>query len=156
MVYLSALLRRQDWVYSLSLLVPFVLYGLTLKALDVASLSGDHELASALGLMRSDAFFGLGYALLWVGLFAATRGGRLSRRVVVVLFHVATMLAVLVTTCAHQYYRETGTTLDYDVVALFLPNPGEILPMFQGVSVSAWVLLAVALFYAVLGPSLVT
>ena len=154
--YWGAVLDRRDWIYSLSLLVPFVLYDLTLKALVIASFYGDRGLASTLDLMRSDAFFDLGYALFWVGLFAATRGGGLPRRAVVVLFHAATMLMVLVSTSAHQYYQETGTTLDYDVVALFLPDPGQVLPMFQGVSVLAWVLLAVALSYVVVGPFLVT
>jgi lipoteichoic acid synthase len=151
-----ALFNRRDWVYLLSLLGPSIAYNLALKASTITSLSGDHGLVSTLDLMGSDTFFTLGYALFWVGLFAATPGVGLPRRVVVVLFHAATMLVVLVTTCAHQYYQETGTTLDYGVVALFLPNPGEILPMFSSVSVVAWMLLVAALFYAVLGPSLVT
>src|SRR5215216_3050467 len=136
----------------LSLLGPFTAYNLALKASTITSLSGEDVLPAIL----SDTFFTLGYALFWVGLFAATPGSGLPRRVVHVLFHVATMLAVLVTTCANQYYQETGTPLDYGVVALFLPNPGEILPMFASVSVVAWVLLVAALLYAVLGPSLVT
>src|SRR3712207_8378261 len=48
---------------------------------------------SALQLMRSDVFFNLGYALLWIGLFAAARRGFL-RRVVVVLFHAVTLVVV--------------------------------------------------------------
>jgi lipoteichoic acid synthase len=145
------LLSLRDRVYLLSLLGPFIVYNLALKASTVASSSGDNGLPSIL----SDTFFTLGYALLWVGLFAVTPGGGL-RRAVLVLFHAATMLAVLVATCAHQYYQETGTTLDSRVVALFLPNPGEILPMFASVSVVAWMLLVATLFYAILGPSLVT
>jgi lipoteichoic acid synthase len=127
-------------------------YNLALKASTIVASSGDNGLPSIL----SDTFFTLGYALFWVGLFAATPCGGLLRRAVFVLFHATTMLAVLVATCAHQYYQETGTTLDSRVVALFLPNPGEIVPMFASVSVGAWVLLVAALFYAVLGPSLVT
>ena len=60
-----------------------------------------------LGLMRSDVFFNLGYALLWVGLFAVAGGG-LLRRIVVVLFHATTILVVLVTTCAYQYFGRPG------------------------------------------------
>jgi lipoteichoic acid synthase len=146
------LLSPRDRIYLLSLLGPFTAYNLALKASTITSLYGEDVLPSIL----SDTFFTLGYALFWVGLFAATPGSGLPRRAVHVLFHVATMLAVLVTTCANQYYQETGTTLDYGVVALFLPNPGEILPMFASVSVVVWVLLVVALLYAVLGPSLVT
>jgi lipoteichoic acid synthase len=146
------LLSFRDRIYLLSLLGPFIVYNLALKASTILAASGDNGLPSIL----SDAFFTLGYALLWVGLFAATPSGGLLRRAVLVLFHAATMLAVLVATCAHQYYQETGTTLDSRVVALFLPNPGEILPMFASVSVVAWLLLVGALFYAILGPSLVT
>ena len=148
------LLSPRDGIYLLSLLVPFIGYTLALKASTL--LAAKHGLPSALDLMKSDTFFALGYALFWVGLFAVTPGGGLLRRAVLVLFHAATMLAVLVTTGAHQYYQETGTTLDYGVVALFLLNLGEILPMFASVSVVAWVLLVAALFYTVLGPSLVT
>jgi lipoteichoic acid synthase len=146
------LLNLRDRIYLLSLLGPFIVYNLALKASTVASSSGDNGLPSIL----SDTFFALGYALFWVGLFAATPGGGLLRRAAIVLFHAATTLAVLVATCAHQYYQETGTTLDSRVIALFLPNPGEILPMFASVSVVVWVLLVAALFYAILGPSLVT
>ena len=146
------LLSFRDRIYLLSLLGPFVVYNLALKASTIVAASGDNWLPSIL----SDAFFTLGYALLWVGLFAATPSGGLLRRAVLVLFHAATMLAVLVATCAHQYYQETGTTLDSRVVAVFLPNIGEILLMFASVSVVAWLLLVGALFYAILGPSLVT
>ena len=139
-----------------SLLGPFIVYDLALKASAVASLGGDHGLGSLLGVMSPNAFFDLGYTLFWVGLFTMTRGGALQRRAVVVLFYAATMLLVTMTTCAYQYYQETGTTLDYSVVALFLASPGEILTMFQSVSVLAWALLALALSYTVLGPSLVT
>ena len=146
------LLTFRDRIYLLSLLGPFTAYNLTLKASTITSVSGEDGLASIL----SDTFFTLGYALFWVGLFAATSGGGLLRRAVLVLFHVATMLTVLVTTGAHQYYQETGTTLDYGVLALFLSNPGEILPMFASASVVAWMLLVAALLYVVLGPSLAT
>ena len=149
-------LKRRDWVYLFSLLGPFIVYDLALKASAVASLGGDHGLGSLLGVMSPNAFFDLGYTLFWVGLFTMTRGGALQRRAVVVLFYAATMLLVTMTTCAYQYYQETGTTLDYSVVALFLASPGEILTMFQSVSVLAWALLALALSYTVLGPSLVT
>ena len=128
------------------------MYNLALKGSTIVASSGSNGLPSIL----SDTFFTLGYALFWVGLFAATPGGGLLRRAVLFLFHAATMLSVLVATCAHQYYQETGTALDSRVVALFLPNPGEILPMFASVSVGAWVLLVAALFYAILGPSFVT
>jgi phosphoglycerol transferase MdoB-like AlkP superfamily enzyme len=106
--------------------------------------------------MRSDAFFDLGYALLWIGLFAVARRGFL-RWIVVGLFHAATVFLVVVTTCAHQYFRQNGTTLDYATIAEWIPKIEEIVPILtQGVPPSAWVLLAAALFYVVLGPFFVT
>jgi lipoteichoic acid synthase len=155
--FLRALLSRRDWVYLLSLLVPFIIYNLALKAYDIGSQPGDHGgLARTLGMMISDVFFDLGYALLWIGLFAAVRKGAL-RWVVVFLFHAATMLVVVVTTFAHYYFLENGTTLDYGTLAEWIPKVKEILPiLFQGeIPIVAWILLVVALFYAALGPLLV-
>jgi len=86
------------------------------------------------------------HALLWIGLFAVARG-RPLRWLVVVLFHTATVLVVLVTTCAYQYFRETGTTLDYSIIALWLPRFEDVKPILsQGVPPSAWALLFFALF----------
>ncbi|MCA1728681.1 MAG: sulfatase-like hydrolase/transferase [Actinobacteria bacterium] len=151
---LRALLSRRDWVYLLSLLVPLVVYNLALKASSVSSIPG---LAPTFDLMRSDVFFNLGYVLFWIALFAAVRDRRLLRRVVVVLFHITTMLVVSVTTCAHQYFRVTGTTLDYGIIALWLPHPKEIMPVLaSGATVGGWMLLFAALFYVALGPLLVT
>jgi lipoteichoic acid synthase len=160
---LRALLDRRDWVYVLSLLVPFVVYNLALKALVLSSrnvkteeqfeVSTLHLLAYG---MWSDVFFVLGYALFWIGLFAATRKGPL-RWGVLILFHATTILVVLVKTIAYQYVRETGTTLDYTIIALWLPRFYEIGPMLvQGVTLAAWVLLVAALLYAALGPFFVT
>jgi lipoteichoic acid synthase len=111
--FIRTLLSRRDWVYLLSLLVPLVVYNLALKAASVASQPG---LPLTLNLMWSDLFFNLGYALLWIGLFAAVRGGPL-RWAVVVLFHVTTILVVIVSTCAHQYLQQTGTALDFGIIA---------------------------------------
>jgi lipoteichoic acid synthase len=147
------LLSRRDWVYSLSLLVPFVVYDLTLKAASAASEPG---LALTLDVLRSDVLFDFGYVLLWIGLFAAARSGPL-RKAVVVLFHVTTILVVLVNTCAYQYFKQTGTALDYGVIALWLPDLKEVMPVLTGsVSLSSWVLLSAALFYVALGPWLLT
>ncbi|MBV9452574.1 MAG: sulfatase-like hydrolase/transferase [Rubrobacter sp.] len=149
------LLSRRDWIYLLSLLVPLVVYNLALKVASVASIPG---LAPTFDLMRSNIFFNLGYALFWIGLFAAVRSRRGTlRRVVVILFHVFTILVVIVTTSAYQYFRTTGTTLDYGIIALWLPHPQEVMPVLaSGATLWTWVLLFVALLYVVLGPSLVT
>src|ERR687897_1023258 len=151
---LEVLLDRRDWVYLLSILVPLFVYNLALKASSVASIPG---LAPNFDLMRSDVFFNLGYALLWIGLFAAVRGRGPLRRVVVILFHAMTMLVVIVTTFAHWYFRETGTTLDYGIIALWLPQFREVMPVLDyRVPLSAWVLLFATLLYTVLGPPFLT
>ncbi len=154
---LRELFSRRDRVYLLSLLVPFVAYNLSLKAYDVASsLPGGAGPARTLDLMWSDVFFNLGYALLFFGLFAAVRKGP-SRRAVVFLFHASAMLVVVVSTCAHLYYRENGTTLDYGTVAGWVPKLDEITPILtHEVPLWAWMLLFAVLLYTVLGPWLVT
>ena len=147
--------NARDRMYSLSLLGPFVVYNLALKAYDVAaSRPGGLGLARYLKLMRSDVFFNLGYALFWVGLFATGRRGPL-RWAVVVLFHVTSMLVGFVRACAHQYFRQTGTTLDYDIIALWGPRFDEIKPIIK-LPLPARMLLAASFFYATLGPWLVT
>jgi lipoteichoic acid synthase len=154
--FFRTLLNRREWVYLLSLLVPLIVYELSLKAYAVSSLPGERGLLQTLGLLRSDAFFDLGYALFWVGLFAVARRG-VARWIVVVLFHAATVLLVVVTTCAHQYFLQNGTTLDYGTIAEWVPKIQEITPILkEGVPLSAWALLAAALFYVILGPFFVT
>ncbi len=147
---------RRDQVYSLSLLAPFAVYNLGLKGYDVvvASRSGGAGFVRALRLMCSDVSFNLGYAFLWLGLFAAVRRGPL-RRAVVVLFHVTSVFVAFVRAGAHQYFQKTGTTLDYDIVALWGPRYDEIKPMLK-IPLPTRMLLAVSLFYATLGPWLIT
>ena len=90
------------------------------KSYDVTSRPEKLGLARTLKLMWSDVFFNLGYALLWIGLSVWRARG--LRRVVFFLFHVTTMLAAIVRGSAHEYFRETGNALDYDIVALWLPR----------------------------------
>jgi lipoteichoic acid synthase len=151
--FLGALLSRQDRVYLLSLLVPFAIYNLALKAYDVASRPEKLGLARTIKLMRSDVFFNLGYALLWNGLFGAARRRGPLHRTVVFLFHIATMLVAIVRTIAHEYFRETGTALDYDIVALWLRRPKDVKQMTP---LSAWMFLGAVLVYATSGPWLVS
>src|SRR5215216_332168 len=103
--------------------------------------------------MRSDIFFNLGYALLWIGIFAVVRR-RPLRLVVILLLHATTMLVVVTTTVTHYYFLENGTTLDYSTLAEWIPKFEEIVPiLFQGgVQLLAWMLLAAALLYVALGP----
>ena len=95
---------RRDTVYVLGLLMPFVVYDLTLKAIRVASLPDEHGLLGALKLIRSDLLFDSGYALLWVGLFAVVGSGSL-RPFVVALFHATTIVVALVVTSATSSTR---------------------------------------------------
>lgn len=149
-------LSPRDWTYVLSLLVPFVVYDLFLKASLIVSRPNSSGLFGNLDLMWSDILFDLGYVLLWIGLFVAVRRGPL-RWAVVVLFHVSTMLLVIVTVVAYQYFRENGTTLDYGTIAEWVPKFGEIVPILvYDVPLLAWGLLAAALFYSTLGPFFVS
>jgi hypothetical protein len=53
--------------------------------------------------------------------------------------------------------RETGTTLDYAIVAEWIPKFGELTPILVGdVPLLVWGILAAALFYVAFGPALVT
>src|SRR5215211_2524354 len=147
--FLGVLLDRRDWVYLLSLLIPLFVYNLTLKVYSIDSVPG---LAPSFDLMRSDAFFNPAQRL-----FAAVRGGGPLRRVVVLLFHAATMLVVIVSTFAYHYFEETGTTLDYGIIALWLPKFRDVIPVLaSGATPWGWALLLAALSYAALGPLLVS
>ena len=99
---LGRLLSRRDWTYVLALLVPFVAYDLVLKIVRIASLSDEHGLLGSLQLVRSDLLFNLGYALLWVGLFAVVKEG-LWRALVIGLFHAVTILLASIATGAHRF-----------------------------------------------------
>jgi lipoteichoic acid synthase len=149
---LRALLSCRDWVYLISLLVPFVVYNLVLKATNMLSVPGP---ALNLNSILSDLFFNLGYALFWIGIFVATRR-RPMRWAVVFLFHTATILVMLVTTCAYLYFQKTGATLEYGTIAEWTTRFDEIEPVLQRVPLMVWILLAIALFYATLGPLLLT
>ena len=66
---LRFLLGGRDWLYLLSLLVPLVIYDLILKAVRIYSQTEVRGFFGVLELIRSDIFFNLAYALLWIGLF---------------------------------------------------------------------------------------
>src|SRR5215216_7452105 len=88
---LRGILTREEWVYVLSLLVPLVAYNVVLKVVRIAT---QFEVPGPLGFLdqvRSDLLFNLGYAVLWIGIFAAVRGG-VGRMISLVLFHVSAML----------------------------------------------------------------
>jgi phosphoglycerol transferase MdoB-like AlkP superfamily enzyme len=171
----GVLLSRRDWVYLVSLLIPFVMYDLALKSLlifggqqDPAMINAQSpmqiqlvaaeppRLVEALGLLQSDLLFNLGYMMLWIVLFALTRTGRL-RRTIVVVFHVLSICVALVTTIAYQYYTVTGSALDWSTLFLGLFAFDELRRLIASeVSVQILVLVCVMLLYAVFGPLLVT
>jgi arylsulfatase A-like enzyme len=149
-------LSRRDWIYLLSLLVPFVLYDLVLKGSLIASWPKGLGFVESLMLMRSDLLFSMGYASLWLILFAVARKG-LWRTLVTILFHVATILVALLATIAYQYFKVTGSTLDFGFILISLSSPGGLAAVVESeVSPSIIALLAVVLAYAILGPFLVT
>jgi lipoteichoic acid synthase len=151
-----SLLGGRDWIYVLALLVPLVVYNLALKTIRIHVEEEHASLVDVLGLIRSDLLFNLGYALLWIGLFALVRRG-LLRWLVVVFFHASAVLVVATTTCAHFYFEETGSTLDLNVIVYSLTTLGEINDVIASVtSPAVWALAVAALCYVVLGPWLVT
>ncbi len=126
--------RHRDRVYLLSLLIPFLAYDLVLKSLLIFSMPSDPGIVDGLdlmqirlparrspgfldvlGLMQSDLLFHLGYIVLWMGLFAMARTG-VIRRIVVGLLHGLTLCLAVLTTIAYQYFRVTGSTLDFATV----------------------------------------
>ncbi|CAA9486925.1 MAG: Phosphoglycerol transferase [uncultured Rubrobacteraceae bacterium] len=153
---LRGLLTRGDWIYLASLLVPVFLYNLTLKVVRVVTRPDPPGPLGFLDQVRSDLLFNLGFAALWIGIFAVVRGG-LPRRLVVLAFHLTVVLVVVLTTSAHFFYTSTGSTLDLSFVIVSVSSIGEI----QGAigsetTLSHWVLVSQILFYALAGPALMT
>src|SRR5215211_7110262 len=107
-------------------------------------------------MLRSDLLFDAGYVLVWIGLFAVARWA-IPRRVVLVLFHASAILVVAIATVAYQYFRSTGTVLDYAVVAYYLAKPGEAQgAVSSDAPLGAWLVLSAALLYVLPGPLILT
>jgi lipoteichoic acid synthase len=153
---LRALLTREDWIYLLSLLVPLVLYDLVLKVVRVIALPGTPGPIEFLDQIRSDVFFNLGYAILWIGLFAVARRG-VARLAVLVLFHLSAIAVVAVTTSAHFFYKSTGSVLDYDLITFSISHWRETQAVAMAeTTLVHWLLLSAVLYYAVAGPAMLT
>ncbi|QIN85364.1 sulfatase-like hydrolase/transferase (plasmid) [Rubrobacter tropicus] len=149
---LSRLLSRREWAYVLALLVPFVGLNLALKASRASALGSGG--AGYTGFLAPDLLFCAGYALLWVGLFAAFRSGW-GRWCVVVLFHASAVVVALLTVAAYRFFAVTGSRLDLDTVLYFLSSPGEVAPVVASeASPVLFAAVAAALLYALLGPGL--
>ncbi len=153
---LRALLAREDWIYLLGLLVPLAIYNVGLKASRVLGLPGPVGPLEFLDQVRSEVFFNLGYAALWVGLFALLRRG-IGRWVVLALFHLSAMLIAAIATSAHFFYKTTGSVLDYDLIAQSLRSWGDIQGVIANETTTLhWLLMSVVIFYAIAGPALLT
>ncbi len=171
----SFLLSRRDWLYLLSLLIPLTVYDLALKSMLVFAVPSDSQIEEALGLMQillsapkpmglveglallqSDLLFNLGYAVLWIGLFAVTRKG-LFRRLRVVLFHLLTICIALITTIAYQYYKVTGSTLDSTTLLFGISSFDELSSLIASeVSAGILALACIMLVYSAFGPLMLT
>ena len=156
LAHVRSFLGGRDWIYLLALLVPLTVYNLVLKGIRIHVEEEHAGLGTVFELIRSDLLFNLGYALLWIGLFALARRG-LLRRLVLVLFHASAVLVGAITTCAHFYFEETGSTLDLNIIVYSLTTLGEINDVIASVaSPAVWALAVAVLCYAVLGPWLIT
>ncbi|QIN80817.1 sulfatase-like hydrolase/transferase [Rubrobacter marinus] len=153
---LRALLAREDWIYLLGLLVPLAVYNIGLKAARVLGLPGPVGPVEFLDQVRSEVFFNLGYAALWIGLFALVRRGA-GRWVLLVLFHLAAILVAAIATSAHFFYETTGSVLDYDLIVQSLHSWGDIQGVIANETTTLhWLLMSVVIFYAIAGPALLT
>jgi lipoteichoic acid synthase len=153
---LRALLVREDWIYLSSLLVPLFVYNVALKVIRILT---QFEVPGPLGFLdqvRSDLLFNLGYAALWIGVFAAVRGG-VPRLIALTLFHVSAMVVVALTTSAHFFFESTGSTLDLGFVIVSISSFGEIEGAIASETTTLhWLLISGVLFYGLAGPAIVT
>lgn len=149
------LLRQRDWVYLLSLLVPFAVYDLVSKGRLVFGADSDSEFVGRLTLMQSSLLFNLAYMFLWVGLFGVTRNRRL-RWVVAALVCATTIFIALIKTFAYQYFAATGEVLDAEDLLLGLRIPKDTGTIIQSeVTAGKLMLILAILVYVLVGPPLV-
>src|ERR687894_1294755 len=153
---LKGLLIREDWVYLLSLLVPLLFYNVVLKVVRVAT---QFEAPGPLGFLdevRSDLLFNLGYAVLWMGVFAVVRGG-IPRLAALGFFHISSILVVVLTTSAHVFFDKTGSMLSLSFVLASLASFGEIQGTIGSeVKLVHWLVIPIAIVYGTVGPAVVT
>jgi lipoteichoic acid synthase len=150
------LLTREEWVYVLSLLVPLVVYNVVLKVVRVAT---QFQVPGPLGFVdqvRSDLFFNLGYAALWIGLFAVVRSG-VPRKILLVLFHLSAVVVVALTTSVHVFFDKTGSMLGFSFVLHSLSSLGDIWKVITSeTELMHWIVVPVALVYGTVGPAVIT
>jgi lipoteichoic acid synthase len=149
------LLVREDSIYLSSLLAPLFVYNVVLKVIRISTQFDVLGPVGFLDQVRSDLLFNLGYAALWVGVFAAVRGG-VPRLIVLVLFHVSATVVVALTTSAHFFFETTGSTLDLSFVIVSISAFGEIEGAIASETTLHWLLVSAALLYGVAGPVVMT
>jgi lipoteichoic acid synthase len=151
-----ALLIREDWIYVLSLLVPVFVYDVVLKVVRIAT---QFEVPGPLGFLdqvRSDILFNLGYAALWIGLFAVVRG-RVPRLIVLGLFHLSAILVVVLTTSVHVFFEKTGSMLDFSFLVDSLSSFGEVRTVVESeTNLLHYLVIPIALVYGSVGPAVIT
>jgi lipoteichoic acid synthase len=153
---LRGLLTREEWVYVSSLLVPLVVYNIVLKVVRVATQFVVPGPLGFLDQVRSDLLFNLGYAALWVGLFAVVRGGA-GRRILLVLFHLSAVVLVALTTSVHVFFEKTGSMLGFTFVLNSLSSLGDIWKVITSeTTLMHWIVVPIALVYGTVGPAVLT
>jgi phosphoglycerol transferase MdoB-like AlkP superfamily enzyme len=143
-------LSVRDWIYSLSVLVPLILYNVLVKLqhIDQLETTGWWD---RVALLRSSFLFSLAFSLCWIGLLSMARRGP-WRWATLVLLQVAALCYVVIVVAAHQYFEVTGASLDYDLVALGLTDFTELRPVLASeVSLGAF---AVVCAYVLFAPGL--
>jgi arylsulfatase A-like enzyme len=153
---LGGLLTREEWVYVSSLLLPLFVYNVVLKVVRVAT---QFEVPGALGFLdqvRSDLLFNLGYAALWIGLFAVVRGG-VPRKILLFLFHLSAVVVVALTTSVHVFFEKTGSMLGFTFVLDSLSSLGDVWKVITSeTTLMHWIVIPVALVYGTVGPAVIT
>lgn len=151
----SRVLRRGDWVYLLSLLAPVVIYNIALKVVRITGQVTPPGFFGFVDQVRSDVLSNVGFALLWVGLFAVLRS-KAVRAVMLVFFHLSCLLPLILNTGSHFYYATTGSTLDYGLIIRTFQAFGEISGVIANeATVVRMLLISVVLFYGIFGPAVV-
>src|SRR3712207_5306686 len=107
-------------------------------------------------LFRSDLFFNLGYAALWIGLFDVVRSG-VPRKILLVLFHLSAAVVVPLTTSVHVFFDKTGSLLGFSFVLHSLSSLGDIWKVITSeTELMHWTVVPVALVYGTVGPAVIT
>lgn len=142
-----------DLFYLAALLVPTMLFDLTLSLLRVTSQYNAPTGLAILGQLRSDVLAHLGLACLWLVAFALLRDGR-RRLVLLIVCHLSVAAYLLFAVVAHGYYRKSGSILDAGGLRMMVTDPAATRSIVASETslATAW-LMAGVVAYALLGPA---